>query len=74
MLDGDERTAILELAAAGHGAREIARALGVSRNAVRRVLQVDKLLCLRSNDPRNSASTSHWCRSCTSAAKEILHG
>jgi transposase len=39
MLDGDERTAILKLAAAGHGAREIARALGVSRNAVRRVLR-----------------------------------
>lgn len=39
MLDGDERTAILKLAAAGRGAREISRALGVSRNAVRRVLR-----------------------------------
>jgi len=39
MLDGDERTAILQLASNGRGAREIARALGVSRNAVRRVLR-----------------------------------
>jgi transposase len=39
MLDGDERTAILKLASNGRGAREIARALGVSRNAVRRVLR-----------------------------------
>lgn len=39
MLDVDQRTAILQLRAQGHGARAIAKALGVSRNAVRRVLE-----------------------------------
>ncbi len=39
MLDTETRTAILRLHREGHGLRRIARALGVSRNAVRRVLQ-----------------------------------
>lgn len=39
MLDVDQRTAILQLRAQGHSARAIAKALGVSRNAVRRVLE-----------------------------------
>lgn len=39
MLDAETRTAILRLHREGHGLRRIARALGVSRNAVRRVLQ-----------------------------------
>lgn len=38
MLDADRRSAILTLARQGHGVRTIARAVGVSRNAVRRVL------------------------------------
>ena len=38
MLDLDTRTAILRLAAQGHGKRKIARALGVSKNSVKRVL------------------------------------
>lgn len=36
MLDLETRTAILRLHREGHGSRRIARALGVSRNAVRR--------------------------------------
>ena len=39
MLDQDTRTAILRLAEQGHGARRIAAALSISRNAVRRVLR-----------------------------------
>ncbi len=39
MLDLDTRQAILRLRREGHGAKRIARALGVSRNAVRRVLR-----------------------------------
>lgn len=39
MLDHETRTAILRLAHEGHGARFIARAVGVSRTSVRRVLQ-----------------------------------
>lgn len=39
MLDTETRTAILRLHREGHGLRRIARALCVSRNAVRRVLQ-----------------------------------
>ena len=38
MLDLDTRTAILRLCREGHGAKKIAKALGVSRNAVRGVL------------------------------------
>jgi transposase len=38
MLDQQTRTAILRLHREGHGARTIAQALGISRNAVRRVL------------------------------------
>lgn len=38
MLDADRRSAILTLAGRGLGIRTIARAVGVSRNAVRRVL------------------------------------
>jgi len=38
MLDRDTRQAILRLRSEGHGTRRIARAVGVSRNAVRRVL------------------------------------
>jgi transposase len=38
MLNTDTRAAILRLRREGHGLRTIARALGVSRNAVRRVL------------------------------------
>ncbi len=38
MLDEDTRRAILRLTREGHGVRAIARALGVSRNSVRRVL------------------------------------
>ena len=37
MLDADRRHAILTLSQQGHGVRTIARAVGVSRNAVRRV-------------------------------------
>jgi predicted transcriptional regulator len=39
MLDVDTRTAVLRLKSEGHGIRTIARALGISRNAVRRVLK-----------------------------------
>ena len=39
MLDRDTRETILRLHAQGHGKKTIARTLGVSRNAVRRVLQ-----------------------------------
>lgn len=39
MLDEASRTAILRLAEAGRGARAIARAMGISRNAVRKVLR-----------------------------------
>ena len=39
MLDLDTRTAILRLRAEGHGARQIARMLQVSRGAVRKVLR-----------------------------------
>lgn len=39
MLDLDTRRAILRLQAEGHGARTIARALGVSRNAAREVMR-----------------------------------
>lgn len=39
MLDLDTRTAVLRLHREGHGAKKIAIALGVSRNAVRRVLR-----------------------------------
>lgn len=39
MLDLDTRTAILRLVAEGHGARTVARTLGVSRNAVRKVIR-----------------------------------
>jgi len=39
MLDKPTRTAILALAAKGHSRREIARALGVSRNTVKQVLR-----------------------------------
>ena len=39
MLDREIRTAILALAAKGRGIREIARALGVSRNSVKAVLE-----------------------------------
>jgi len=39
VLELETRTAILRLKAEGHGARLIARALGVSRNAVRKVLR-----------------------------------
>lgn len=39
MLDLETRTAILRLHRAGHGSKRIAKALGVSRNAVRRVLR-----------------------------------
>jgi len=39
MLDQSTRTAILRLAEAGHGSRAIARALGVSRGAVKKVLR-----------------------------------
>ncbi len=38
MLDADRRCAILTLAGKGHGVRTIARAVGVSRNTVRRAL------------------------------------
>mgnify|MGYP001603148937 CR=1 FL=1 len=38
MLDADRRHAILTLAGRGHGVRTVARAVGVSRNTVRRVL------------------------------------
>ena len=38
MLDRDTRAAILRLAAAGHGKKAIARALGVSKNTVKEVL------------------------------------
>ena len=38
MLNTDTRAAILRLRREGHGLRTIARALGISRNAVRRVL------------------------------------
>ena len=38
MLDLDTRTAILRLHREGHGRKQIARALGVSKNAVKRVL------------------------------------
>ena len=38
MIDRDTRIAILKLAEQGHGKRSIARAVGVSRNTVRRVL------------------------------------
>lgn len=39
MLDSETRTAIMRLHREGHGLRKIARALSVSRNAVRRVLR-----------------------------------
>ena len=39
MLDLDTRAAVLRLRHEGHGAKRIARALGISRNAVRRVLR-----------------------------------
>jgi transposase len=39
MLDVDQRTAILELAKQGRGTRAIARALGIGRNTVRRVVR-----------------------------------
>jgi len=39
VLDLETRTAILRLTREGHGARKIARALGVSRNAVRSVVR-----------------------------------
>src|SRR5687768_6532938 len=39
MLDLDTRTAILRLHREGHGRKQIARALGVSKNAVKRVLR-----------------------------------
>jgi len=39
MLDLETRTAVLRLHREGHGARRIARALGISRNAVRAVLR-----------------------------------
>jgi transposase len=41
MLDQSQRTAILELAKAGHSVRAIASALGVSRDAVDRVVKSD---------------------------------
>jgi len=41
MLDEKIRTAILALSRAGNGKRAIARALGVSRGAVRKVLATD---------------------------------
>ena len=39
MLNWETRTAVLRLSQEGHGLRAIAKALGVSRNAVRRVLR-----------------------------------
>jgi transposase len=39
MLDQTTRTAILRLREAGHGTREIAKALGISRGSVKRVLR-----------------------------------
>ena len=39
MLDHDTRTAVFRLREQGHGARAIARALGIARNSVRQVLQ-----------------------------------
>ena len=41
MLDQGQRTAILSLRAKGHGTRQIARALQISRGAVRTVLKAD---------------------------------
>lgn len=38
MLDEDTRTAILRLHAQGHGSRRIARALGIARESVRRII------------------------------------
>lgn len=38
MLDEDTRTAILRLHAQGHGSRKIARALGIARDSVRRII------------------------------------
>lgn len=38
MLDEDTRTAILRLHAEGHGSRKIARALGIARDSVRRII------------------------------------
>jgi len=38
MLDEDTRTAILRLHAQGHGSRRIARALGIARDSVRRII------------------------------------
>jgi IS30 family transposase len=38
MLDEDTRTAILRLHSEGHGSRKIARALGVARDSVRRII------------------------------------
>ena len=40
MLDQSTRTAIIKLREQGHGSRAIARALGISRGAVRQVLEV----------------------------------
>ena len=39
MLDEDTRTAILRLHGQGHGSRKIARALGVARDSVRRIIR-----------------------------------
>jgi len=39
VLDVDTRTAVLRLRAEGHGIRTIARVVGISRNAVRRILK-----------------------------------
>ena len=41
MLDQGLRTAIMSLRAKGHGIRQIARALQISRGAVRTVLKTD---------------------------------
>jgi transposase-like protein len=56
MLDEEERQAILRLLLDGHGVREVARAVGVSRNSVRRVRRegsaaVPEILRLEQLDP-----------------------
>ncbi|MBK8593305.1 MAG: helix-turn-helix domain-containing protein [Sandaracinaceae bacterium] len=61
MLDYDTRSAILRLRREGRPPHCIARALKVSRNAVRRVLKSGEAKCLPCSVPRRSTRTSRRC-------------
>ncbi len=74
MLDEATRTTILKLKAAGHGTRAIAKALGVSRISVRRVIVSGDAARPRSCAPRLQSRTARRSSSCTPATKATSAG